>query len=260
MRALYHDLGDPQTIVWIEKMQQIATIMEDKVLIKTAAAYMIWTEVLFASAGSSDSARLRHIQDLLAFFKPSFADSFVVFILYWSLGILYFNRELLLEAERTMQQALKIANGWHELWWISQIQYDLANRFLVRGAVTKTKQCLLDVLDWHLTIGQNWQMLGFLMYVSLEFPSFFPDPACAMQIITMIYLDPNATDHHKKQIDQRKIEVAAQLDRHIAAEAWEAGKDLDFKEAVALVREVLTPNRETAASSPWLESSKGCRP
>lgn len=241
MRELFRDLRDQEIVTWIEKMRQEALSMEDEILTKMAEGYLLWSRtVLRMDEKSEESKVLEQLHDLLVYFKPDYARNFVVFISYWSLSIIQFNRENFELALQFGQRALNISKGWHNLWWISNVVWTLTLGYMDLGAPEKAKKQQLDCLEWHLAIGQEWQTLGLLMTINLYFPMLIGDEEKSLSVLAMVYNHPDTNDHYRNVIDNEKARLEKGMEASVITAAWERGQTLDFDTAVALVREALT--------------------
>jgi len=98
---------------------------------------------------------------------------------------------------------------------------------------------LLDLLDWHLALGQLWQTLGCLYSIAQRSTQILGHNMDAVAILSMVYHYPQADPHVRTHIDQARSKFEEEMGEVSFSEAWDRGRALDFETAVAQVREAL---------------------
>ena len=189
--------------------------------------------------GLGDGATLQALQEILAALEPDFPNSFTVYCLLWSLAE---HCCAISEYEPAIdfgQRCLNIAKDWPNLFWISQANRTLAAVFLQQNLPDQAKHHLLDSLEWHLAIGQEWQTIGYLYAVCLLYPHQVGGPDTAVSTISMVYHHPEAAVSYKHAIEDGLPPLEEQLGTEAFNLAWEKGKELDFDTAVARIRSAL---------------------
>ena len=138
------------------------------------------------------------------------------------------------------RRGLNIAKRWQDLLWISNIIDQLARIYVRMGLLHEAGLQQLDALEWHLAIGQQWQMLGYLWSLVVFSPQLVGGYETAVTILAMVYHHPEVTAHHRQKIEEARPRFEAEIGTAAFAAAWEKGKALDFDTAVAQVRLALS--------------------
>ncbi len=136
------------------------------------------------------------------------------------------------------RRALDLAKDWRHPWFIGFAAYSLADSYLELGQPEQAARHLLDDLDWHLAIANRWQALGALWSIAGIY-SDLVGPETTLRLLTFVYDDPEATPLYRQEIDAVRPRLENQLGTEAAAAAQDAGKRLDFDQAVALLRATL---------------------
>ena len=142
------------------------------------------------------------------------------------------------------RRCLNIAKGWRDLYWISTGADRIADVYVHTGQLGMARLQNLDVLEWHLAIGQVWQTLGFLTARSVWFTELMGDKESSVQILSMVYHHPEATEFHRQLAWEARGKFEEEIGSGAFDSAWEKGKEMGFEAAVEMVKELLTDNSE----------------
>jgi DNA-binding SARP family transcriptional activator/predicted ATPase len=225
-----------EALDWAAKAVLAARETGDDILIKQAEAYLLRTRAAF---GLGDGSTRQMLQKMLVNLEPDFPNSFAVYDILWSLAEHY---RAISEYEPAIdygQRCLNIAKDWPNVFWISRANRTLAGIYLQLNIPDRAKHHLLDTLEWHLAVGQEWQTIGYLYAVCLDQPQLVGGPAAAVSTISMVYQHPEAPVGYRRAIEDGLPPLEEQLGTEAFNLAWDQGKGLDFDTAVARVRSAL---------------------
>ena len=96
----------------------------------------------------------------------------------------------------------------------------------------------LDVMDWHLAIGQEWQIVGLFWGRILRHQYLFGVGESAVSFLFMAYHHPETIPIYQWRIEKRR-RIEEEKGSEAFAAAWERGKELDLDSAVAQMRAIL---------------------
>jgi tetratricopeptide (TPR) repeat protein len=225
-----------QAHAWAAKARQAALEIGDEILIKTMEVIELWDRT---SLGEQNVQILRRFKELLAYFEPETPDLFVCYAILAALGEQSRAAKAYEEALEYHKRAMNIAKRWQDLGWISWMNFGLAQTYVQMGLLPEAGLVLLDILDWHLALGQLWQTLGCLFGIARRFTQILGHNMDAVGILSMIYHHPETVPYIRTQIDQARSKFEEEMGEVSFSEAWDRGQALDFESAVAQVREVL---------------------
>ena len=223
--------------VWQEKEYATALAMEDEILIKVAEVCLLWNQVGF---DLNDETMMPQLEDLRSFFAPNFSTSLSYYAILDALQILHTKNKAYEQAILYGKQRLNIAIEWQDLFWMSGCFHGLADTYAQMGLTNQAKQQYLDMLEWHLAIGQQWQTLGFLWSYMLHHSHPYIDKKTAVTILSIVYQHLENLPYYKQRIDKALPQFRADLGEDLFVVIWEKGKALDFDTAISLVRTALT--------------------
>lgn len=236
MASIYFDIvgTEKEALVWMSKAYQIAEELKDNLLINLTRTNRLWFQV---DLGQTDESTRANLLAMLAFFEPDFGNSFLVYGIYWSLLRLDTAEKQFEQALQHGTRALNIAKSWQDLFWITHCVDALAANYLEMDMPHEAGLQQLDALEWHLAIGQDWQVLGYLFSRTAFFSKLIGGDSKSVEILSMVYHHPEANAHFKGMIDQRgRKKFTERIGFEAFAQAWERGKGLDLPTAVAQVR------------------------
>ena len=226
-----------------EKAQQAALESRDELLIKTG--YVIKFGVLSYLEKLDDTDEVE-LQALLAYFEPDFPNSYAVYTILGALSAYYLQIEAYDQAIFYGSRIRNLAKDWRDLLWITMSNDQLADIYLHMKRIDQAGSQHLDSLEWHLAIGQNWQILGHLWGKCVYTFPLFTGLEIVVPILSMIHHHPDATPFHKQKAAEDSLRFEPEMGSEAYAAAWERGKGLDLDTAVAQVRAIL----ESAGDNP----------
>lgn len=237
--ALCREEADAKALVWTEKITTIARRMDDDYYLLNAEVDKILTHAALHPDEVDDVMDLPRLKTILSYLNANYPTSRLAFhvlsaLCYGFLSIYDYEQALYYGA-----RCLSITKGWHDLYTIGSVNYQLARIRLQMERPSEAAQHLLDALDWHLAIGKVWQAPGSLYSMQIAFAPLFGDGENVVPILSMVY-------HHPESIDRYRTTIAAALPQFEAAmgadtfvAAWERGRALDFDTVVAQTRAAL---------------------
>ncbi len=238
--ALAHSFSDWETIVhWDELARHAARQTEDAALIKWSEAdhliAIVWLKL-------QEEPLIEPLQEMLSYFESHFTGSFAVLNLMGALSSEHLRLGNYTQALAYSTRCLNLGKSWQDLFWISIGADWVAD---VYNAIDRRDEAALqqlDVLEWHLAIGQVWQTLGFLFAKAAWNRKLIGNLNHIVQILAMVHHHPEATDFHR----QKALEESQRLEKEMGATAfhaaWERGKEMNLDSAVGLLRQALANN------------------
>jgi tetratricopeptide (TPR) repeat protein len=226
-------------VVWIDKALDSATASGDDLLIKVAEAEALWIRTHF---GFQEESALSQLQEMLDFFESDFPDSFIVYGLLWSLAAHCRTIGAYEKAITYGRRCLNLTINWQDLGWISAAEESLARIYLQMDQPGDAAHHILDLLEWHLAIGQVWQTLGFFYAKSRDFPELIGGNDTAVSIMSMVYHHPESFPGYKLHIEEARPRFEKEMGTAAFSDAWGKGKALDFETAVERIRTALREN------------------
>jgi hypothetical protein len=233
LALLWREAGDPKLINWMTKAHVIASVMGNLTLINVATALQLW---LYIESGQSGEEAQPQLKELLAWFEPRFANSLVSYVILLGLSGSSIERGAYQEAIQYGNRALNIAKSWQDLHWIGTVVTRLTRVYLHQGLPHEAGLQLLDGMEWHLALGQDWQMLGFLGVTSIVFPELVGGDEATVTILSMMYHHPELIDNHRGKVQDQSAHLREDIGPEAFAAAWEQGKGLDIETVVAQLR------------------------
>ena len=222
-----------RALPWAQTALQIAEETGDPQLVRPAEAALLLLRAGNAPLKAGPRARL---ETLLAELQPSFPESVLVFQLQSALSAHFASVGNAQTALRYGQRSLAIARGWRDLYWISQAADGLASIYVQLAMPTEARRQQLDALDWHLTIGQEWQTLGYLVSLALDRPELWGGDDEVVALLSMVYHHPDVVAYHAQVIEEARPALKERMGSAAYAAAWARGKKLGFAAGVALGR------------------------
>lgn len=229
---------------WIQKAYEVAVETEQAILIKSMSFFLLGYNTLTGRADETSAARLEEFRQ---FFAHNYPDSVVHYHVLHALHRYHEENRSFEQAIWYANQHVHIATSWQDLWWISNSLRLLAGTYAHMGLPRQALAQLLDILEWHLSIGQEWQSLGFLWSIVLDFPQYVSDWDTAVTILSIVYHHPENHAFGKRRIDEALPQLRNDLGTDRFETAWEKGSTGDFDTAVALMRSMLTSGVEDDA-------------
>jgi hypothetical protein len=235
--TLAHGFPDGETaLFWDGKARRVVQKTGNSLLVTWSEVDSLIIRVWY---DMQEESLLEPLQARLAYYEALFPGGFIVFNLMGALSseLLRFN-----EYERALdygRRCLNIAKGWRDLYWISTGADRIADVYAQMGRPEQARLQHLDVLEWHLAIGQVWQTLGFLCAKSVWITELLGDKKRIVQILSMIYHHPEATDFHKQLAYEARPRFEEEIGSKAFEEARERGSEMSFETAVEMMREVL---------------------
>jgi tetratricopeptide (TPR) repeat protein len=249
MAFLDVDYHTEESFKWHEKAYFAALELNDEILIKRTQALTLWFLIDSGFPLKSELAQLVEFQEfplletlkkLLAYFEPEYSNVFVVFSLLMSLTVHCLTLKMYEEAIYYGKRGLNIAKEWHDLYWMSFAGDRLADIYLNMGRPDQAAFHLLDTLEWHLSIGQVWQTLGYLWSKPIRFDKLFGGVEKIVPIISMVYYHPESTPFYRQEVARVRPQYENEIGEEVFAAAWEKGRDLNFDSAVSQVCSILS--------------------
>jgi len=222
-----------EALVWWERGREAAVEMGDAGLADSAETLIIWYEV---ENDLQEPDALQRLHELLARLEPDYPDSLSVEGLLIALGIQYAREERHADAIHYAARSLEVAKRWRDLKWIGETSYHFANTYLQMGRLDKAAERILDLLEWHLAIGQTWQTLGCMWAQAVGQPQLLGGEATAVRIMSMVFHHPETLSHYQYQIESARSLYVEELGEEAYWAEWEAGKKLSFDDAAGLMR------------------------
>jgi len=234
---LYDLLDDPESTAYIEKAYGITREIGGEVQIKRDEAYLLFNRVKF---GLQDERTVARLEELLAYFAPQYSKSEVFTINLVILAMAKRTEKSFEQAIEYGQRTLALGQHWQDLWIISQSLSEMAETYMLMGLPDAARQQHLSALEWHVSIGQSWQMLGLLYWQSINIQEFIGGQATAVAIISMVTHHEDTAFYHWQLLKDALPQIKEEMGVEAFETAWEKGKELDFETAVSLVRSALT--------------------
>jgi predicted ATPase/DNA-binding SARP family transcriptional activator len=235
--ATCRDLREPDAVSWADRAYEAARELEDGAYSGMSTAYRLWYRV---DAGLQDDRTEAQLKELLAYFETAYPESSVVYRILQTLSAYYRGGKKYEEAVHYGTRGLNIAKQWRDLFLIGHSVNWLTQAYVRMGLPHEAGLSQVDGLEWHLAIGQTWQVLGFLWGNPAQYPQLLGGHALAVALMAMIYHHLEATSHYQAMISAARPRLEAQMGVEAYAAAWATGKELDFDTAVARVRAALS--------------------
>jgi tetratricopeptide (TPR) repeat protein len=229
---------NPAGFDWVIKAYNFALEMGDESYINTGDLFRHW--LLLYPMEDYRKATVEHLEDLLVYFEKEFSNSIGIHMNLFLLGILHTYQGNFDRAIHYCKRSLNLAKYWQDLFWISASLNGLAETYVQMGLIDEARSQLLDLLEWHLAIGQTWQTLSLLYGKALETPEFIGGDETATNIISMVFHHDEGPANFQQYIEMLLPEIKERMGQEAFAAAWEKGKGMDFETVVSLFRSALT--------------------
>ena len=226
---------------WWQKALAVALELEDKSLSKAAEVRIYWHQILNPDSSlQMDDSLGSKLEALYAYFASQFPTSYVNYGILEVLRLFCTKRKSYEQALFYGNQALTIALDWQDLFWVSHAHMTLAETYTAMGQFDKARQMGLNDLEWHLTIGQTWQTLGYFWALASWRTESIGGAETAVSLLSFVYQHPEAPLNYKQRIRE---EFRPKFENELGAEmfeaAWEQGRQMDLETAVNLIRTAL---------------------
>ncbi len=229
-------LDKKQIPAWQSKAIQVAVEMENETYVKAMEAAIFWTRTMLFN----EKEPIEPMQTLATFFEHHFPDSAIFQMLLRALSIQSVQRGKYGQAIHYARQALQLAIKWRDLYWIENACSNLAEIYIQTEQLQEAKLQLLAALEWHLAIGQEWQIVGCVVFgIVSKYSDLFGSKKNVVVFLSMAYYHPESPPHFLQQIDSIKPQFEEALGYKRFATAWEKGKELDLDLAIDQVRVAL---------------------
>jgi hypothetical protein len=236
--ALANSFADWETFAhWDEMARHAAQQTEDPALVKWSEADYLIAQVWMER---QEAPLVEPLLEMLSYFEAHFPASFAVLNLMGALSVEHLRLGDYARALTYSKRCLNLAKSWQDLFWISIGADWVANVYQAIGRLDEAALQQLDVLEWHLAIGQVWQTLGFLFAKAAWSEELIPDLNHIVQILAMVHHHPEATDFHRQKALEERSRFAQEMGAGAFDAAWEKGSEMEFDTAVALLRQALS--------------------
>ena len=230
---LWRLVGTPGLIDSLFEAGSIARGLGDEILENVALAIRLWGHV---ESGQREEGTQIQLRELLPQFEIHYPDSFVLYAILRGLSLDSAEDEKYTEAISYGTRALNTAKQWKELFWISTAARNLTEIWLRQGLPEKARLQLLELMEWHVALGQDWQMLGFIGGSVLLLPQTIGDDEMIVTILSMMDHHPELTRHNRHIISLNFQRLQDTLGDAVYEAAWERGKELDIDQVVAMLQ------------------------
>jgi hypothetical protein len=224
---------DPSLIDWLDVAQLMAERLNDETLSNMVVGMRIWG---YLAAGRPVEAAKEKLTKLLPFFEVHYPDSFMLYGILRALSSEFGEVGQWAEAIKYGTRAIKLAVGWGDLFWISSANEAVVHLYNRTGQFDKARACLLAIVEWHLALGQNWQMLGCLGGVANMHSDLIGGETTTVRILSMLLHHPELTDNNRHIIQNNITKLQTAIEPKAFAAAWEEGKVLDIDDVVQQLR------------------------
>ena len=230
---LWREAGDRNLIYNLFEAQTMANALGDETLDSAAVALRLWGHL---ESGQREEGTQYQLKKLLPWFESHYPDSFVLYGISRGLSLASAEDAQYAEAIRYGTRALNIAKHWGELFWISAATERLAKIMLRQGLTKQAGLYLLELMEWHIALGQDWQMLGFLGGAALLHSQLIGGDEVTVTILSMMYHHPELTSNNRDRIKNHFPRLQDKLGDNAFGTAWEKGKELGIDDVVAQLR------------------------
>ncbi len=217
---------------WVELARQAIREMGNERLSNAFELYELWLRTFDQPP---DRVVLDRAQQLMVYFEPEYADSFIFYVVLQLLHHQYRGMGAFDKAVQAGKRALNLAKQWHDLYWIGNGAGDLADTYIEMGLHHEVRKMLLDDFEWHQT-GQTWQMLGYLWARSVYRTEWIGGQETAVSLLSLVFHHPEAPINYRQQIEEALTQFEAEMETAAFAAAWAKGRTLDLDTAVSQVR------------------------
>ncbi len=239
MANLSMDLHETEAINFDQEAYQVAVQMGDNELAQMAAAARLWHMV---DLGVQQADTQANLLAMLPFFAQNYPESYITYGVLWALSLCSTRNGEHEQAIEYGRRSASIAKQWQDLFWITHSNQVLTMAYMQRGLWREACLPLLDVLEWHLSIGQVWQTLGFLWNMGACYEQLLGGRESAVAILSMVFHHPESPPFYRQQIGEITPQLKVELGEGVFAAAWEKGKGVGFETAVSQVRSALSPD------------------
>lgn len=222
-------VDDPALIDWLDDAQRMADYLADKTLFKMVIGIRVWG---YLAAGRPVPAAEEQLVALLPYFESRFPDSFILYGILNSLSSVFGEQGRLAEAIKYGTRAINLAVRWGDLFWISSANEKLVLLYKRMGRFEEASSMLYEIINWHVALGQNWQMLGCLGGAACMHSELIGGDTMAVTILSMLSHHPELTDNTRHIIQRHLATVRKTIAPETFNMAWETGKRLDIDAVV----------------------------
>ena len=220
---------------WCEKLYQLSQEMQDKVGVNIAELLLLQFDLL----DDLNENRLKKAQEVLMFLKLHSPQSIYLIVLNALVSKAWLKLEQYQSAIAHAQDALSIAQEWQYLEHLGNAFSTMAGIYHRVGQLKLVYRYLAENIEWHLMIGQDWQLLGCLQGIVLQFPALLGDLHQDVSILSLTYYHPQTMLKLKSNIESIRQRYKAEIGEELFEDAWARGQEMDVGEtAVFLLKEL----------------------
>jgi DNA-binding SARP family transcriptional activator/predicted ATPase len=221
--------GDPGLIDWLDVAETAAEILVDETLRKMAVGMRMWGNL---AAGRPVAAAVEKLTGLLPFFAERYPDSFMLYGILRSLSEELGQQGQWEEALAYGRRAINLAIGWGDLFWISSANEGVVGLYKEMGELDQARTGIVDIVQWHIALGQNWQMLGCLGGAASMYADLIGGDETAVTILSMLIHHPDLTANNRHIIHNNLAHIRKTMEPDAFNAAWAAGKLLNIDDIV----------------------------
>ncbi|MCO5185275.1 MAG: AAA family ATPase [Anaerolineae bacterium] len=222
-------VNDPSLIDWLDVAQTMAEKLADETLVKMVIGIRVWG---YLAAGRPVAAAEAQLVALLPYFESRYPDSFILYGVLSSLSMVCDDEGRLAEAVKYGKRAINLAVRWGDLFWISSANEKLVLLYKRVGQFDLARSHLSDIVNWHVALGQNWQMLGCLGGAACMHPQLLGGDTAAVAILSMLTHHPEFTENNHHIIQNHLANVRKMMAPEAFSTGWETGKQLEIDAVV----------------------------
>ncbi len=222
-------VNDPSLIDWLDVAQTMAEKLADETLVKMVIGIRVWG---YLAAGRPVAAAEAQLVALLPYFESRYPDSFILYGVLSSLSMVCDDEGRLAEAVKYGKRAINLAVRWGDLFWISSANEKLVLLYKRIGQFDLARSHLSDIVNWHVALGQNWQMLSCLGGAACMHPQLIGGHTAAVAILSMLTHHPEFTENNHHIIQNHLANVRKMMAPEAFSTGWETGKQLEIDAVV----------------------------
>lgn len=205
-----------ESLGWVARSSEVAKALGNEYYIRRAEATDLWLRV---DLGLREEHMRVRLEALLDFFIEELPLADINFSLFWALSTQSMLEGAHDKAVAYGMRGLNLAKSWHNLYAVGQATTLLARIRIMMVSPADAKVHLLDNLEWHLAIGQEWQTIGALMDMLIVFTKLCGGSASVVPILSMIHHHPEVAPFYQEMI----VAARPRFETEIGAEAFTAG-------------------------------------
>jgi hypothetical protein len=220
---------------WSEKIYQLSQEIQDEVGVNIAELLLLQVDLL----DDLNEDRLKKAQEILMFFKLHSLQATWLIVLHALVSKAWLKLEQYQSAISHAQEAMSLAEQWQYLHHIGNAASMLASIYQQLGNLKLAYYYLVENIEWHLKIGQDWQLLGCLQGIVAQLPTSFGDLDRNVSILSLAHHHPQAMPVFKSHIESTSQRYKAEMGEALFEDAWARGREMDVGEtAVSLLEEL----------------------